>query len=117
MLRNRYKRTFPFEKRKEEAKRILEKYPDRVPVICERVNKTVPDMDKRKFLVPKDITIGNFMYVIRKRMAISSDKSIFLFVNDTTLVPIAKEMGIIYDEEKDKDGFLYISYGGESTFG
>ena len=117
MLKNRYKRTFPFEKRKEEAKRILEKYPDRVPVICERVNKTVPDMDKRKFLVPKDITIGNFMYVIRKRMSISPDKSIFLFVNDTTLVPIAKEMGIIYDEEKDKDGFLYIAYGGESTFG
>ena len=53
MLRNRYKRTFPFEKRKEEAKRILEKYPDRVPVICERVNKTVPDMDKRKFLPMK----------------------------------------------------------------
>ena len=24
MLKNRYKRTFPFEKRKEEAKRILE---------------------------------------------------------------------------------------------
>ena len=26
-------------------------------------------------------------------------------------------MGSIYEEHKDEDGFLYISYSGENTFG
>lgn len=26
-------------------------------------------------------------------------------------------MGVIYDEHKDEDGFLYIAYSGENTFG
>jgi len=26
-------------------------------------------------------------------------------------------MSTIYDEKKDEDGFLYVTYSGESTFG
>ena len=37
------------EKRKAEAERIRLKYPDRIPVICERAEKTdIPDIDKKK---------------------------------------------------------------------
>lgn len=37
------------EKRKAEAERIRQKYPDRIPVICERAEKTdIPDIDKKK---------------------------------------------------------------------
>jgi GABA(A) receptor-associated protein len=117
MRRRNYINMFPFEQRKAESKRILEKYPNRVPIICERINKTVPELDKRKYLVPNDLNIGAFMFVIRKRMNISSDKSIFLFVNDSTLVPIGQNLKQIYEEHKNKDEFLYIKYGGESTFG
>ena len=74
---------FSFEKRIEESKRILTKYPDRVPIICERVNKSVPELDKRKYLVPDDLTIGSFMFVIRKRMSLSPEKSIYLFVQSS----------------------------------
>ena len=116
-MRQKYIHMFSFEKRLEESKRILTKYPDRVPIICERVNKSVPELDKRKYLVPNDLTIGSFMLVIRKRMSLSPEKSIYLFVNDTVLVPIAKPLKVIYEEHKSKDGFLYISYGGENTFG
>ena len=31
-----FKQKHPFEKRKEEAERILAKYPQRIPVICEK---------------------------------------------------------------------------------
>ena len=74
---------FSFEKRLEESKRILSKYPDRIPIICERVNKSVPELDKRKYLVPDDLTIGSFMFVIRKRMSLSPEKSIYLFVQSS----------------------------------
>ena len=57
------------------------------------------------------------MFVIRKRIKLSPEKSIFLFVNDTNLVPTAALLSQVYDEHKDDDGFLYITYNGESTFG
>jgi GABA(A) receptor-associated protein len=41
------------EKRKSEAERIRTKYPDRVPVICEKTDLSdSPDIDKKKYLVP-----------------------------------------------------------------
>lgn len=32
-------------------------------------------------------------------------------------LPAAALMSTIYDEHKDEDGFLYIVYSGENTFG
>jgi GABA(A) receptor-associated protein len=39
-----------------------------------------------------------------------------LFINNT-LPPAASLMSQIYKEHKDTDGFLYVIYSGESTFG
>jgi GABA(A) receptor-associated protein len=52
--------------------------------VVERVPKSViPDIDKRKFLVPSDITMAQFMWIIRKRIQLPAEKAIFLFVNKT----------------------------------
>ena len=41
--------TLIIEKRKEEADKITKKYPDRIPVICEKAPGTaIPDIDKTK---------------------------------------------------------------------
>lgn len=111
-----FKEIHNFNTRKSEAERIIEKYPERVPVICEKLGMDLPDLDKYKFLVPTDINLAQFMYVIRRRMDLSPDKSIFLFVNDT-MIPSSELFKKIYSEHKDEDGFLYITYNGESTFG
>ena len=72
------------EQRKQEAEKIRVKYPERIPVVVERVPKSqIPDIDKRKFLVPNDITIAQFMWIIRKRIQLAPEKAIFLFVNKT----------------------------------
>lgn len=55
-------------------------------------------------------------YVIRKRIKLSPEKAIFIFVNNV-LPPTAALMSAVYEEHKDEDGFLYISYSGENTFG
>ena len=71
------------DKRVAEAKRIRAKYNDCIPVICERAHKTdVPDIDKKKYLVPADLTVGQFVYVIRKRIELPPEKAIFVFVNN-----------------------------------
>ena len=107
-----------YEKRHREAIRINTKYPELIPVICEKHgNSDVPEIDRRKYLVPPDLTMGQFIYVVRKRIKISSQKSIFMFINNNKLVPTSNLLSNIYKEHKDNDGFLYISYSGENTFG
>lgn len=49
----RFVRNADTEQRRSEANRIRQKYPDRIPVICEKADKTdVPTIDKKKYLVP-----------------------------------------------------------------
>ncbi|XP_024995913.1 autophagy-related protein 8C-like isoform X1 [Cynara cardunculus var. scolymus] len=117
MVKCSFKLDHPLEKRLAESSRIREKYPDRVPVIVERAEKTdIPDIDKKKYLVPADLTVGQFVYVVRKRIKLSAEKAIFVFVKNM-LPPTAALMSAIYEENKDEDGFLYMSYSGENTFG
>lgn len=105
------------EKRKTESARILQRFSDRLPVICEKVeNSDIQEIDKRKYLVPGDLSVGQFVYVIRKRIKLPSEKAIFIFINDI-LPPTAALMSTIYEEHKDEDGFLYVLYSGENTFG
>ena len=118
---SKYQTKFSHTQRKTEADRILQKYPDRIPIICERAkmcrDTSIHDLDKRKYLVPKDLKLADFMYVIRKRMKLSPEKSIFLFLGDNNLAPCSALLGTLYHEYKEDDGFLYITYNGESTFG
>lgn len=112
-----FQNSHSFEQRKNEASRIRAKYPDRIPVIVEKAPKNpVPDIDKHKFLVPADLTVGQFVYVIRKRIKLTPEQAIYVFINNT-LPPTAELMANMYREYAEKDGFLYIMYSGETTYG
>ena len=112
-----FKEEHALEKRKHEALRIREKYPDRIPVICEKEAKSdIATIDKKKYLVPKDLTVGQFVCIIRKRIKLNPEKAIYLFI-DNVLPPTGALMSAVYEQHKEEDGFLYISYSGENTFG
>ena len=112
-----FKSKHSFENRCKEAKNIISKYPERIPVIVEKQeNSDVVDIDKNKFLVPCDLTVGQFVYVIRKRMKLPPERAIFIFINNQ--IPMQSTLrSSMYDESKDLDGFLYVKYAGENTFG
>ena len=77
-------------------------------VICEKVEKSdIATIDKKKYLVPADLTVGQFVYVIRKRIKLSPEKAIFIFV-DEVLPPTAALMSSIYEEHKDEDGYVTL---------
>ena len=118
MLNYNFKYEVSFRDRVAESTRILAKYPDRKPIICEKSSNQIdlPTIDKRKYLVPNDLTIGQFLYVIRKRMRLTPDQALCLFVN-YKLVSSSEHIGQIYHQEKDQDGFLYIQYSKENVFG
>ena len=113
-----FKKEFDFETRKSESTRIKEKYQDRVPIIVEKSAKSdIANIDKKKYLVPNDITIGQFVYIIRKRIDLTSEKAIFLFTEKNTIPPTSSMVSEIYEQHKNEDGFLYLIYAGENTFG
>ena len=60
-----FQKKFSFDKRKQEANRILEKFPDKIPVIVEQGKSDKLKIDKSKFLVPQDIT-GQFMTIVKE---------------------------------------------------
>lgn len=100
------------------SQHILEKYPDRVPVIVQpsandRANYPI---DKSKYITPRDLTLGQLQQIIRKRIKFPSEKALFMFINNR-LHPITSCMGLLYDEHKNNDGFLYVTYCQENTFG
>ena len=113
-----FKMQHSFEKRKTESTRIKEKYPNKIPLILEKSDTThLKEIEKKKYLMQKDVTIGQFMFIVRKQIKIDESESIFLLVNNQAIPSTSSTMGEIYEKYADKDGFLYITYSAQQTFG
>lgn len=97
---------------------ILEKYPDRVPLIIQpsKNDRDSYPIDKSKYITPRDLTLLQLQQIIRKRVRFPAEKALFMFINNK-IYPITAVVGTIYDTNKDVDGFLYVTYCQESTFG
>lgn len=112
-----FKQSKEFHVRVNESNKIKLTHPNRVPVIVEQApNSSLPPLDKSKYLVPDEVTIGQLAYVIRSRIKLNPEQAIFLFINNV-LPPTSASMMNIYEEYRDADGFLYVTYAGENTFG
>ena len=96
-----FKQDVVLKNRIKESSRLLGKYPDRVPIIIERSenSKHLTLIDKNKFLVPTELSMSQLLWVIRK-----------LFAGTEFVLTV-------YENNKDPDGFLYLRYANENTFG
>jgi hypothetical protein len=92
-------------------------YPDHVPIIVDWNDSTL-DLKKHKYLVQKDITANQFLFILRKRLNIlRADEGLFLFCQNI-LPPSSSCMSSLYSEYRDKeDGFLYFVLCKENVFG
>ena len=62
------------------------------------------DRIKTKYLVPFDLTVGQFMLVLRKRMKLPSEQAIFLFVDG--IIPSSNVLvQDLYHQHRDLDVF------------
>ena len=108
-----FKASNSIDKRKESSRQLLMKYPDKIPVIASNYNDKD---DFKKFLVPHDTCIRELISTIRKNTNITNAEGIVLYINNT--LPIySTSMINVYEKNMDKDGFLYIDYCLENTFG
>ena len=112
----KFKKEYTLEERSKQSRNLIQKYDDRIPVIICPGNKNTPVADKYKYLVPNTLTVGEFVYIIRKRIKLGPEQAMFIFVNNI-LPPTASSIYSIYQEHRDDDGFLYLVYSLENTFG
>ncbi|XP_025031445.1 microtubule-associated proteins 1A/1B light chain 3C-like [Python bivittatus] len=78
----------------------------------------LPALNKIKFLVPQDFTMGQFVTIIRNRMALGSTQAFYFLVDGNhSLVNMSSTMAEVYTTYKDEDGFLYITYASQEMFG
>jgi len=114
-----YKSKTTFEGRKKEATNVLNKYPEKIPVICEvhPSCKKLIELSSTKYIVPRDLTIGQFLITLRKKIKLNSAQNIFLFNEAGTLFTTTQLLSTVYQENKDPDGFLYITVSIQEAFG
>jgi len=112
-----YKQEHTFEKRRAEGEKIRKKYPDRVPVIVEKAPKSrIGNLDKKKYLVPSELCVGQFYQLIRKRIQLRPEDALFFFVNNA-MPQTSGTMGTLYQEHHEEDFFLYMAYSDENVYG
>ncbi|CAH1779709.1 unnamed protein product [Owenia fusiformis] len=110
----RFREQHSFKVRYNESAALRAKYPDKIPLIIKTAPKsTIQDIDRHKLLVPRHLTLPQFIYIIRQRISLPPTSPMYFFANDAALPTTSSTMDVIYEEYKYKDGFLYITYSGE----
>jgi GABA(A) receptor-associated protein len=107
---------YRYKKLHDEVKQIQIKHPDRVPILVSLHEDCKISLLKSKYLVPKDLTYGQFLFVIRNKLNLQSSKAIFIFFGENLPHQTMKIIDI-YNDHKSDDGFLRATLSEENTFG
>jgi GABA(A) receptor-associated protein len=111
-----FKKKYTYHERIIRSFNLLKKYPDRIPIICTTGDKNLPKFKKTKYLVPRNIILVEFIYLLRKQINLPREMSMYLLIGPNIQVS-SQLVSRIYEEYKDRDGFLYVQCFGENTFG
>jgi GABA(A) receptor-associated protein len=139
-----YKNEHSLEQRRFESERIRRRYPDRIPVIVQPSSSsstlsspslfrsftssstsssscheaTLTRLENEKFLVPSELSFGQFAYNIRRRLRLRAEHALFFYIGSHGKQPmLSSAMEVLYNEHKDLDGFMYVCYADEKVFG
>jgi GABA(A) receptor-associated protein len=124
-----FQKKYKLKDRLNESSSVRLIHPDRIPIIISKSQKSnIASIKQEKFLVPENLTIGQLIFIIRKRIEIREAEAIALFISSvdgTEILPSSSSsVSSIYKQyvESQKghpnyDGYLYIIYSGENVFG
>lgn len=113
-----FKTKHTLESRLKESTKIKSRYPDKLPIIVEPTASTDVMIEKNKYLAPSSLSMGDFLYVVRKRLHLAPEEAIYLFTSKNTLISSSMILSEVFEKFADKeDGYLYLQYAFEATFG
>ncbi len=116
----------PFHKRQHDVNTVLTKYPAKIPIVVGPASESTPNINANKFIVPGDLSVTEFMQAIRLRIPITPQTALFLYLvqidgktseEKVTLLTGSQVLSQVYKHYISYDGFLYILYDLENTFG
>lgn len=96
--------------------KMLNKYPQKIPIILINHNPKDIHIQKNKYLVNKEYSLSSFMYFLRKNEKINETKGIIVMVNNI-LPPHTILLSELYEKYKKDDKLLYLDLRVESVFG
>ena len=108
------------------SEKLNKNYKDYIPVILtkRKDDKILQDIDKKKYLIPKNLNLTGFLCIIRKKISLTDKQAIFVFIvvnngpkKTSLLVPNNRTFEELYNEYHSDDNFLYMVYTTENTFG
>jgi len=119
-------KTHPKEKRNADTTRAKSLHAKRYPILVVPATSETPAIDRQKYMVPDEFTMGQLMYLIRSRITLQKEEGLYLFVCHLNehdelvqeVLPSASQLvGDLYRKHANSDGFLYVKYSVENTFG
>ena len=97
-------------KRKKDSQNLLKNNPNCIPVIIEKkLDSNLEKCDKTNFLIPKEFSAEQLIFLLRKRLDLTKEQNLYLTSNEN-LINGEIKFYEIYSKFKNEDGFLYISY-------
>jgi hypothetical protein len=111
---------------RKKIEQLLCKYPDRVPIIIS--SKSIKHTISR-FVTPLNMTIAEFIVILRQKLNIVSQDAIYIFIKHKTkkadnntqetdiMVQPSATIGTLYDMYKDEKLVLNLMFEKEAVFG
>lgn len=119
--------TRPFDERIAESKKMLKMHPEKRPVLIQPQGTETPKLGRAgKFSVSLDATPATLKSSIRKVIPqLKPSDAIILIIKSPSdkgeyksIMPMdSEEFGTLYEAHKHADGFMYMTYSVEATFG
>jgi GABA(A) receptor-associated protein len=112
-----YRSTTTVDERRATCTKLRVAHPNHVPAIVERGDTDTPAMSREKFLLPKDMTVGQLHVTVRKRARIRADEALFVLCAGRLPPASTTVLELQRAHASEEDGFLYFTYAQERAFG
>ena len=71
------------------------------------------------YILERKVIVSDFhvFFLFRNRMSLNANQAFYLIINNKSVASMSTTLAEIYKDDKDEDGFLYMTYASQEMFG